>query len=174
MSTKLYCFDLDGTLADLTHRLHYIKNPLRNDNSDEIIEKGPEFIKKHQNWKPNWDRFFEEVDKDTPIQWVIDLLDIVRRKGAVLILSGRSGITETKTREWLKRYNILYDYLIMRPVKNHKPDYLLKKWMLEDFLRDFLLDKDFQVQFIVDDRSSVIKMWRENGYNVLQCNAWKE
>jgi phosphoglycolate phosphatase-like HAD superfamily hydrolase len=41
---KTVIFDLDGTLADLTHRLHYVKNGNR-----------------------NWDKFFEECDKDLPI-----------------------------------------------------------------------------------------------------------
>ena len=31
-----------------------------------------------------------------------------------------------------------------------------------------------EVGFIVDDRQRVVDMWREKGYNVLQCNAWKE
>lgn len=145
--TKLYVFDLDGTLADLTHRLHYVRDGNR-----------------------YWDKFFEEVDKDVPIQWVINLLDIVRHNGEVLILSGRSSVSESKTREWLKKHSVLYDYLVMRPEGNHKPDFFLKKWMLEDILRD----SDFKVQFIVDDRQSVVDMWRKNGYNVLQCNAWKE
>lgn len=166
--TKLYVFDLDGTLADLTHRLHYVRKPW---SAAEERQAHPEHILiEIQNWKPNWDKFFEEVDKDKPVQWVIDLLDVLRHKGDILILSGRSDASETKTREWLKKHGVQYDYLQMRPAKNHKPDYLLKKWMLEDFLRD----KDFQVQFIVDDRQVVVDMWRKNGYNVLQCNAWKE
>ena len=179
MKTNLYVFDLDGTLADLTHRLHYIRKPVcryckglpikfENGSTAECLHCSGNF--KDLNWKKDWNGFFDAVDKDKPIKWVMDLLDNVRGRGEVLILSGRSQATENKTREWLRKHDILYDYLVMRPTNNHKPDYIIKRYMLEDFLRD----KAFQVQFIVDDRQSVVDMWRKIGYNVLQCQAWKD
>ena len=58
----------------------------------------------------------------------------------------------------------------MRPSGDYTPDDTLKQNMLSSFLRD----KDFKVQFIVDDRQRVVDMWRKEGYNVLQCEAWEE
>ena len=162
--TKLFVFDLDGTLADLTHRLYLIQNPLRNENSDEIVEKGPEFIKKYQNWKPDWPSFYRSSVNDSPKQWVIDLLNLVRKQGEVLILSGRSDEVKGYTTDWLHDKGVLYDYLVMREAGSHEPDDKLKATMLDDFLKD----KDFKVQFIVDDRQRVINMWLEKGYQVLQ------
>ena len=150
MATKLYIFDLDGTLANVSHRVCYVNS------------------KKHKD--RNYKKFFEACVDDTPNQWVVDLLEIVRHHGDVLILSGRSDLVETETREWLSKYKVLYDYLVMRKEGDYTPDYKLKKEMLEGFLRD----KDYEVQFIVDDRQSVVDMWRKEGYNVLQCNAWSE
>lgn len=158
----LYAFDLDGTLADLTHRLHYVKKPSKPGHG---LLNAPT-----EKFKPNWTAFFEEVDKDKPIWWVMALLSIVRQHGEVLILSGRSDEAEVKTKAWLHKWNVMYDYLVMRKKGDHTPDYILKEKMLDDFLRD----KDFEVQFIVDDRQVVVDMWRRNGYNVLQCNKWDE
>ncbi|MDX1372804.1 MAG: hypothetical protein R3321_10060, partial [Nitrososphaeraceae archaeon] len=76
MSTKLYIFDLDGTLANIEHRVHYVRG------------------KKHRDY----DTFFKQCINDKPNQWIIDLLNIVRKHGEVLILSGRSDVVEIETR----------------------------------------------------------------------------
>lgn len=144
---KLFIFDLDGTLCDITHRLPLIKCE-----------------------KPDWPSFYRSCVSDKPKRWVIDLLDIVKHHGDILILSGRSNEVEGYTRDWLKDHGIMYDYLVMREAGNTEPDDDLKQKMLDDFLRD----KDFQVQFIVDDRQRVVDMWRRIGYNVLQCESWNE
>jgi len=151
--TKLYVFDLDSTLADIEHRMHFITQP-----------EG--WITDFQgHFKPDWKSFFDTCVNDKPIQWAIDLLRLVSRHGTVLILTGRNADVEGQTRDWLCVHNVLYDYLIMRPVDDHAPDDFLKPKLLEKFLRD----KDYQVQFIVDDRKRVVEAYRKLGYNVLQC-----
>jgi len=145
--TKLFIFDLDGTLADINHRLHYVRqSPV------------------------HWGKFQEACVNDKPIYWVIDLFNICRKHGEVIILSGRNDIVREKTVEWLSKEDIRYDYLLMRKDKDYRPDQVIKLEMLDDFLRD----KGYEVQFIVDDRQRVVDMWRENGYHVLQCNTWEE
>ena len=144
---KLYVFDLDGTLANIDHRLNLIKCE-----------------------RPDWPSFYRSCVSDSPKHWVISLLDMCKQRGEILILSGRSDEVEGYTRDWLQQHSIMYDYLAMRPAGNSQADHILKKKMMEDFLRD----KDFEVQFIVDDRQRVVDMWRKNGFNVLQCEAWDE
>jgi len=163
--TKLFVFDLDGTLADITHRLYLIKHPL-----NPKVCHPSDVIEKHKDWKPDWPSFYRSCEFDSPKQWVIDLLRLCRREGEILILSGRSDEVKGYTEDWLRDNLILYDYLVMRPKGNHEPDKILKKKMLLNFLRD----KDFKVQFVVDDRQCVVDMWRDNGYNVLQCDQWDE
>lgn len=150
---KIYIFDLDGTLADVTHRLHH-------------IEKKPK----------NWAKFFDECHLDAPIQWVIDLFQTISFTltdyDHLIILSGRSEHTREKTESWLKEHGVDgYHELIMRKAGDFRPDELIKPELLQLFL-----DKHpkAEVGFIVDDRQRVVDMWREKGYNVLQCNAWKE
>jgi len=151
---RLYIFDLDGTLANIDHRLHHVRGKSR----------------KERNWKA----FNEEVSNDTPNWWVVDLLDMVKADGGeVLILSGRSeeNGTQERTEAWLDKYNIIYDHLRMRQAGDYRKDEIIKKEMLEAFLKEY---PEYKVWFIVDDRQRVVDMWRENGYNVLQCNAWEE
>ena len=150
--TDLYVFDLDGTLADISHRLHHIKGGNK-----------------------NWDQFFEDCVNDKPIQWTIDLFQTLRSNTSLeyrefLILTGRSEVIWYQTDLWLIENGIMYDYLVMRPEKDHRPDDILKTRLLEEFLRD----KSFNVQFIVEDRQKVVNKWRELGYHVLQCDAWEE
>ena len=147
MTEKLYIFDLDGTLANIDHRLHLIKCK-----------------------KPDWPSFYRSCVSDKPKQWVIDLLNLCRTKGEILILSGRSDEVEGYTRDWLRDNDVFYDYLAMRKAGDCTPDHVLKSEMIDDFLRD----SSFKVQFIVDDRQRVVDMWRSRGFNVLQCEAWKE
>lgn len=144
---RLYVFDLDGTLADINHRLNLIKKD-----------------------KPDWPSFHLSCVSDTPKTWVIDLLNMCRKQGDILILSGRSDEVEPHTRDWLTENSILYDFLVMRKKGDYTPDHVLKSEMMDEFLRD----KDYEVQFIVDDRQRVVDMWRSKGFNVLQCEAWKE
>jgi len=146
---KLYVFDLDGTLADISHRLPFIRS-------------------KPKNWK----KFLSTTDKDVPIQWVIDLLKIVSSEGEVLILTGRENIARDQTIEWLYHNDITtyFDYLIMRPKGDYRQDTIVKPELLDNFLRD----NDYEVQFIVEDRQQVVDKWRELGYNVLQSDAWEE
>lgn len=155
--TKLFVFDMDGTLADCSHRLHYVKF-LYKETYGAPYTKPPKKSK-------DYDSFYKACGGDTPIQWAIDLFKIVKRQGETLILTGRSEICRQETNDWLILHEIMYDYICMRPDKNSEQDHILKPRMLEDFLRD----KDYQVQFIVDDRNRVVKAFREKGYNVLQC-----
>lgn len=159
---SLFVFDLDGTIADLSHRLPLI----RVCSPSQLLDAS----EKAEGFKPDWPAFFDACDQDKPIRWVINLAQMVRPFGDILILSGRSDRTQVKTRAWLIQHGVPYDFLEMRPDGNHEPDEILKLRMLERFIGQC----DFEVQFIVDDRQKVVDMWRRNGFNVLQCNAWKE
>jgi len=138
--------DLDGTLADLTDRLPFIK------------EQNP----------PDWDSFFYSCDLDKPIQWVIDLISNLRDNSIydIVIISGRSDKVKEKTMKWLVNNHIRFDELVMRKDGDHRPDTVVKLEMIQPFKE--------RVAFIIDDRQSVVDMWRKEGFNVLQCNAWEE
>ena len=114
----------------------------------------------------DWGKFFSECYKDTTFRWVID---ICNKFEDVLILSGRSDEVREVTKCWLHCHGVNYKWLEMRKSGDHTPDHKLKLTMLHNFIKN-----KYEVDFIVDDRQSVVDMWRANGYNVLQCNAWEE
>jgi phosphoglycolate phosphatase-like HAD superfamily hydrolase len=137
-------FDLDGTLA--------------------LVDKRREIALK-PNGKINFDIFYDPqyIELDEPNSFVIELAKMYKRDGyEIVIVSGRSDRTKEATEQWLEKYGILYDRMIMRKQKNFTPDNELKERWLEKYL-----DRD-DIRVVVDDRQRVVDMWRRNGLDVLQ------
>lgn len=140
-------FDLDGTLSNPDHRRHYVRQAHQGQNDPE--------------WKPDWIRFFETCDQDAPREEVIEKARQFHAQGVeVIICSARPEDYREKTEEWLRRFNVPYDRLIMRRHADYRKDTVVKKEYLDNFL-----DKTKILQ-VVDDRPCVIQMWRDNGLNV--------
>ena len=159
---KTIIFDIDGTLANIAHRLHFVRDGNR-----------------------DWTSFFKHCDKDTPVEQVCTLQRhlygirhvltgerLVRPRYEafkMVLVSGRSKEVEQETRDWLLNHNIFYDELYMRPIGDHTPDDQLKEAIL-----DQLLVAGHDILFTVDDRQRVVDMWRRRGITCLQCAAWEE
>ncbi len=75
----VYVFDIDGTLADITHRLHFI-----------------------QDEKKDWDSFFAACIDDAPIGHMLDLAWYIGKDHYVIYVSGRSDAVRDLTRQWLE------------------------------------------------------------------------
>lgn len=137
----LVVFDLDGTLADLTHRLHFIdKNRV----------------------SPDWDAFHKACVYDKPIIKIIEVLWAMKDAGHVVeVWSGRSDIVRAETEEWLTRYEIFPNALLMRTEGDYTPDHLLKEsWIAA--IGSPVPD------LVFDDRNKVVEMWRRNGIRCCQ------
>ena len=133
--------DIDGTLADLTHRLDYIKTEPK-----------------------NWGAFFAGVGGDTVIEPIAMVVDDLRLQGNTIILcSGRSDDTLEDTEQWLADNNINYDMLLMRKAGDHRQDSLVKKDML-----DYIRSCDLNPELAIDDRTQVVRMWRKEGLLCMQ------
>ena len=50
----------------------------------------------------------------------------------------------------------------MRPAHDQRKDHVVKQEMFDRGIRPY-----FDVRFVVDDRPSVVEMWRANGLSVL-------
>lgn len=74
----------------------------------------------------------------------------------VIVLSGRDGVCRPETEKWLKDNTIFHDRLIMRAPGDMRKDTVVKE---EIFWRD--IADNYDVQFVIDDRPSVCRMWRE-------------
>lgn len=147
---KLYVFDLDGTITNLNHRLPLLENG----------EHGA---------------FLDACMFDLPNKWIIDLIDTLSVMGRILILTCRKERARKMTESWLLSYGVMYDMLLMREDDDNRPD-----WQVKSELLDLALATPdttgvmLSIQFIMEDRQSVVDMWRARGFNVLQCGIWED
>ena len=162
--------DLDGTLADVNHRLHFINNP-----------DGTKKTRKESDW----DSFHTECINDAPNRDVIEIMESLIRgawmgcnicgsyERKVYFLSGRNDVVRAETVEWLQKHvHEDWDYeelLIMRKNGDFRPETEVKLEMV----RELGLTPD-DVLCILDDRQCVVDMWRANGFRCLQVDAWEE
>lgn len=140
---KAYIVDIDGTLADLKHRLHFIKG----------------------EGKQDWKSFEANISGDEPIQPVIDMVnDLSRSEGAHIVLcTGRKEQSRAATIQWLNKYNISFYGLYMRGNDDHRKDCEVKDEM------HFQLKMDgFKPVLYIDDRNQVVNMIRNRGDICLQ------
>jgi hypothetical protein len=165
MDKEIILCDVDGTLADVNHRLHYIKN------DDGTLKPYAE---------RDWDSFNEACAEDRPNTDVIEVLrSLVRSPNGerlVYFLSGRNEVVRDTTVAWLQKYVLPNESKIsinkdlrMRKADDRRPDTEVKLEMV----RELGLTPD-DVLCILDDRQCVVDMWRENGFRCLQVDAWEE
>lgn len=135
-------FDLDGTLADITHRTHFVRG----------------------SGKPDWNSFFAECGRDALNTPVAEALDAHLRSGhRVEIWSGRSAVVEAETQQWLYDNGIDPHLLTrMRPAGDNTPDTELKRSWLHE------LHPDDRPDIVYDDRQRVVDMWRDEGVTCFQ------
>jgi hypothetical protein len=132
-------FDLDGTLADCSHRLHFIQS-------------------KPKNWKA----FFAGMEHDAPIKDTITVAQSLYGSFNDLIFcTGRPMSYCKVTRNWLIQH--VGDWtedcpLYMRAKGDGRPDYEVK---LDLFNEMHVNGLDPKVAF--EDRDQVVDMWRQNG-----------
>ena len=136
--------DIDGTVANCEHRKHYLDNPVGD--------------------KKNWKGFFSEMDKDTPITDTIDTVRGMHKLGhEIVFVSARPEDYRSVTEAWLEEHiDFPYTTLIMRHSGDSRQDAVVK----EQILHKYFTGK-YNVAFVLDDRPSVIRMWRENGLEVI-------
>jgi predicted kinase len=138
--------DLDGTLCDISARLHHVRDGKR-----------------------NWKAFFEEIPTDTVNKWCADLLKHLSIDYPIVFCSGRSQEYEKTTVEWLNRGNVPLpgghgSWLFMRPTGDYRQDSIIKEVLL-----DFEILTRFEPFYFIDDRQQVVDKYRSRGYTVLQC-----
>ena len=88
-----------------------------------------------------------------------------RNDHKIILLTGRRESYEKETLAWLDKNNVFFDKLLFRGKDDFRPDEIVKQEIYENHIRGF-----FEVLFVVDDRSSVVKMWRSIGLLCLQCD----
>ena len=96
-------FDMDGTLADINHRRHFVES------------------------KPkNWNSFYEGMIGDTPM-----MAQLLKSAGhRIIIATGRPRKYNNITLQFLRDNDIPYDAAYLRTDKDYRPDTVVKENML--------------------------------------------
>ena len=142
---QIILFDIDGTLADIAHRRPFLDGD-----------------------RPDWKSFNAHMGDDTPNRPVVELYKTLWETGKydLILVSGRGEESRDVTERWLVWNEIPFVRLLMRPSGDFRPDVEIKQEILQRIQTD-----GGEVLFAVDDRQSVVDMWRANGVTCLQCDV---
>lgn len=147
---KVVICDLDGTLCNIEHRLHHVREG-----------------------KKDWGKFFQGIPDDVPHEWCVNILKGLASKYKIIYCSGRSEDEREKTEAWFVKHGLTAFYdgdkmqnvpLYMRKAKDSRKDSIVKEIIL-----DFEILTRYNPVFMIDDRQQVVDMWRSRGYTCLQC-----
>ncbi len=137
---KVVLCDLDGTLCNLDHRLHFVKQDTK-----------------------DWKGFFKSLKDDSVNEEVEDSLLNYKKQGyEIIFVSGRPDTYRKETEQWLVFNGLdIHFCLLMRPAHDTRQDVEVKR----DILHKYFKDKS-NIHIVIDDRPRVIRMWIEEGLNV--------
>ena len=136
-SRPLAVFDVDGVLADVTHRLHHLRaRPQR------------------------WERFFQAADRDPLLVEGAERLRAALVDHDVTYLTGRPERTRRLTERWLARHDLPTYPLIMRDDHDGRP----ARWMKREVLRRLSATRD--VVSVLDDDPAVVAVLEADGWPV--------
>ena len=131
-------FDIDGVLADVSHRLHHLQGPQK-----------------------DWDAFFDGASGDRVL---LDGLAAVRRVAdlgrPMVYLSGRPERTRQITLEWFACHGFPAAHLHLRPDSDRRPARIFKPTVLAG------LGGPAGVEMVYDDDDAVVDQLRTLGYAV--------
>jgi phosphoglycolate phosphatase-like HAD superfamily hydrolase len=138
-STKIPCyiFDIDGTLADNSHRAHHLL-------------KAPK----------DWDAYHALAHLDTVFTHIKKMMAHLKNHAKVVFCTGRHDGQRGLTEEWIFTNCGMFaqEVLYMRKEGDHRPDHVIKLELLAQIRTD-----GYEPIMVFDDRNSVVQMWRDNG-----------
>jgi len=137
--------DIDGTLADCSHREHFVRRG-----------------------RKKWKKFFEAARLDKPRLDVLKQVRELARQHRIHLVTGRPERYREQTLRWLNHYRVPFASLHMRETGDHRPDDEVK----EDILNAHF-DKG-RIELVIDDRPRVIRMWQRHGLKVLDVGDGME
>jgi FMN phosphatase YigB (HAD superfamily) len=143
-------FDIDGTLANIDHRLHHVNSQPK-----------------------NYDAFFSGISKDTVNTSIASLYALLEDSTdygigdlKLVLCSGRAEKYREATELWLNQQNIYYyNHLYMRADGDFRDDHVIKRELLAQMRND-----GYTPFLAIDDRKSIVDMWRSEGITALQCS----
>lgn len=138
--TQTVIFDVDGTLADNSHRQVWVR------------------VKPY-----NWKAYNANMHLDKPIENIVNLTNILKEHYTVIVVTARSEDEREVTLEWLKNHGVHYEEIYFRAAKDYRDDTIVKSEIL-----DKIVEAGHKPVMVFDDRNKVVNMWRERGIQCLQ------
>ena len=173
IAKQVVLVDIDGTIADCSHRLHHIKPEddgrwhkmdcslmgwTRARDGVDLMRACRECGYKQSK---DWAAFSREAINDTPIQGIVSLVEMLSRRYTIILLSGRDTSIGIETEDWLDRHIITYNHLFLRQAGDHRPDVEYKMEIL-----NFIPVE--RIAYVIEDRDRCVEAYRANGLTVLQ------
>lgn len=151
MRKKAWIFDVDGTLANVDSILHHVVN------QDRTTEK----------FKKNFYKFHAESINVPPHAEVVDMVwEALEKNYVIIVVTARNEEWRAHTSYWLDKANVPHTALFMRPQGDYRPDYDVKKDILEQ------INLFWEPIHAVDDNPNIIKLWEENGIETTKIGDW--
>lgn len=133
--TEYILVDVDGTLADCSHREHYVST----------------------EGKKDWNMFFNLTPFDPARQDVLDLIETKYKNLPKIIVTARDESWRPHTEKWLKEAGVTFENILMRQKNDKRKDTEVKQEILDMYCN---IDR---IKAVVDDRPCVVSMWKDNG-----------
>lgn len=134
-------FDIDGTIACCEHRRHFVAGPIK-----------------------DWEGFFAGIDDDSPIRDVVELVNFMSSLDReILLVTGRSENLRLRTETWLDNHAVYFDKLLMRANEDYSADTAMKAKIYKERIEPY-----YEVKLVLEDRYSVVAMYRSLGLTVWQ------
>lgn len=108
---------------------------------------------------------YAKCSLDSPNKPIVDIVKRFIHDTPVFFVSGREDFCRPQTLHWLidlfpERHHV---EVFMRKTGDHRKDTIVKKEIYEREIKN-----KYDVLFVLDDRTQVVDMWRQEGLTVLQ------
>jgi len=144
MKKTAHIYDVDGTLANVDPYLHLVRGPNR-----------------------DYEAFHEASIDALPNIEVLEMLNNSVYDGhSILIVTSRKDKWRGLTSMWLAKNNIRSHALFMRQDDDNRPDYEVKKDILDK------ISNYWHVLHAVDDNPNVIRLWEDHGIPTTKIGTW--
>lgn len=139
---KAVIFDLDQTLFDIGHRLHFVEGR-----------------------RKDWDGFHGAMDGDRLNMWAFRLLWMYDQYGYdIIVMTGRSEEYRDMTRDQLMRHEIPYNMLLMRQEGDYRPSAEVKVEMFRERVEGMYSELDA----LYDDNVEVCEAFMGMGVTAMR------
>lgn len=145
MEKDIIICDIDGTISQVGERLRFLEQESK-----------------------DWDSFYNDCFDDEPIPEMVMLISKLSQAGyQIIFCTGRRESVRDLTAKWIRKHTgnqLSCPRILMRSNGDYRHDTVVKP----ELLHLLSPDERQRIAFILEDRDSVVRVWRDLGYRCLQ------